>query len=145
MKKNVLKPVLCSFLLSLGLLTGCQPGAYVSGKVEFPDGKPLTLGTVCFQGDQVLARGDIMKDGSYKIKLTEDRSKIPYGLYRVSISGAVEIEQLPLTVGFEKPVLPKEKALIDQRFMSPASSGLQCEVGPGMTLPFNITVDYPKD
>lgn len=122
---------------------GCGSEVRVSGKVRFPDGKPLSKGMVCFQSESHVARGEIKSDGSYKLGMEKPGSGVAPGTYQVYISGAVDIEELPLTQGRDIPRIPEETPLIDAKFMGPTTSGITCEVVKGMKLPYDITVERP--
>jgi hypothetical protein len=135
---------LLSCLTGLIFLAGCNENISVSGKVVFPDGKPLQTGTVCFQNEIVVATGELQNDGSFQLGLEKKGSGLPSGSYQVYISGAQNIEKTPPPKnnpeGWGDPIVTP---LIHQKFMSPQTSGLSCEVVKGMKLPYTITVEYP--
>jgi hypothetical protein len=132
-----------SFIIILCFYTGCSPNVSVHGTVAFPDGKPLTKGMVCFKNDKIIVRGDIRLDGTYKLGMEKSGNGILPGHYNIFISGAVEIEDIPIPKGKEIPRIPNENPLINPRFFSEQTSGLNCNVEKGMKLPYNITVEYP--
>ncbi|MDR2756125.1 MAG: hypothetical protein LBC20_10495 [Planctomycetaceae bacterium] len=142
MNKYLLFQLLC--LTGLIFLAGCKENISVFGKVVFPDGKPLQVGTVCFQNDTVVATGDLQSDGSFHLGLEKKGSGISSGLYQIYISGAQNIENTPPPKdnpeGWGDPIVTP---LIHRKFMSPQTSGLSCDVVKGMKLPYNITVEYP--
>jgi hypothetical protein len=110
----------------------------VSGKVAFSDdGSPLTRGIVCFDNDKIMARGNVRPDGSYAIGVEKDGRGIPPGSYKVSILFAQE--EIP---GGE-PYSPRYNKLIDDKYASRHTSGIQLVVEPSTTR-FDITVDRPK-
>ena len=110
----------------------------VRGKVTFSDdGSPLTRGIVCVDNDKVMARGTLQPDGSYAIGVEKDGRGIPPGSYKVSILFAQE--EIP---GGE-PYSPRYNKLIDDKYASRHTSGIELVVDPSTTR-FDITVDRPK-
>ena len=110
----------------------------VRGKVTFSDdGSPLTRGIVCVDNDKVMARGTVQSDGSYAIGVEKDGRGIPPGSYKVSILFAQE--EIP---GGE-PYSPRYNKLIDDKYASRHTSGIELVVDPSTTR-FDITVDRPK-
>ncbi|MDR2706653.1 MAG: hypothetical protein LBC02_12810 [Planctomycetaceae bacterium] len=124
--------------------SGCNGQIDVYGTVSFPDGTPVKKGSVFFQNKEVLAQGEIQPNGSYQLGMTKPHDGVLPGEYTVYISGAVDVELPPPRENKNDPVQdPKVTPLIHQKFMSPQTSGLSCEVVKGMKLPYNITVEYP--
>lgn len=110
----------------------------VRGTVTFSDdGSPLTRGVVCFDNDTVMARGTVKPDGSYAIGVEKDGRGIPPGSYKVSILFAEE--ELPGGA----PYAPRTKPLIDEKYASRTTSGIEIVVDP-VTTRFDIKVDRPK-
>ena len=110
----------------------------VRGKVTFSDdGSPLTRGIVCLDNDKVMARGTLQPDGSYAIGVEKDGRGIPPGSYKVSILFAQE--ELPGGA----PYSPRYNKLIDEKYASRHTSGIELVVDPSTT-GFDITVDRPK-
>ena len=110
----------------------------VRGKVTFSDdGSPLKRGVVCFDNDKVMARGTLKPDGSYAIGVEKDGRGIPPGSYKVSIFFAQE--ELPGGA----PHAPRYNKLIDDKYASRNTSGIELVVDPSTTR-FDITVDRPK-
>jgi hypothetical protein len=110
----------------------------VRGKVTFSDdGSPLTRGIVCLDNDKVMARGTLQSDGSYAIGVEKDGRGIPPGSYKVSILFAQE--EIPGGA----PYSPRYNKLIDERYASRHTSGIELVVDPSTTR-FDITVDRPK-
>lgn len=110
----------------------------VRGKVTFSDdGSPLTRGIVCLDNDKVMARGTLQPDGSYAIGVEKDGRGIPPGSYKVSILFAQE--ELPGGA----PYSPRYNKLIDEKYASRHTSGIELVVDPSTTR-FDITVDRPK-
>jgi hypothetical protein len=119
-------------LLSLAA-AGCGSGLYpVRGKVTFPDGTPMTEGTVVFEsvdGDKpVTARGPIQSDGSYELGTHKPGDGAPPGKYRVLVAPKYD----PNAVDKKPAAGPP----LDPRFTAFETSGLKFEVTAGNN-------DYP--
>ncbi len=110
----------------------------VRGTVTFSDdGSPLKRGVVCFDNEKVMARGTLKPDGSYTIGVERDGRGIPPGSYKVSILFAEE--ELPGGV----PYAPRTKQLIDEKYASRSTSGIEIVVDPATTR-FDMKVDRPR-
>jgi hypothetical protein len=125
--------------LVLALAAGCgSTNTYpVRGKVVFKDGTPLTGGLILLRPVeeklQVSVRGDIQQDGSFVLgTYKEDDGAFP-GKYQVAITPP------PRPKRREKPI---GKAIVDPRFESYETSGLEVEVKRGKN-DFKIEVDKP--
>jgi len=123
-------------LLALAITAGCgRSGLYpVKGKVIFPDGTPLTAGTVEFgpvDKDAMLApRGEIKVDGTFQASTYAEGDGAPPGKYRVLVTPPEQVDP-----GQPRP-LP-----FDRRFSSYATSGLEYTVKPGRNEFFTITIE----
>jgi len=71
---------------------GCSSGHVgSSGKVVFSDdGSPVTFGTVMFATPTFQAKGDINKDGTFKMGSYGAADGLPTGSYKVAIIGVIE-------------------------------------------------------
>ncbi|MCL2622254.1 MAG: hypothetical protein FWD31_01205 [Planctomycetaceae bacterium] len=81
-------------LLSVPIIAaiGCSDNVPMRGKVTFSDDQsPLTVGTVEFQSDTVLSRGDLKPDGTYVLGTEKLTDGIPKGTYRVSIANTMRM------------------------------------------------------
>jgi hypothetical protein len=121
--------------MAVVLAVGCgRSGLYpVKGKVVFPDGAPLTAGTVEFGPveDALLApRAEIQADGTFRASTYEEGDGAPSGKYRVLITPPEQLDP-----GQPRP-LP-----FDRRFSSFATSGLEYTVKPGKNEFLTITVE----
>jgi len=127
------------FVVSLLCLctAGCNSGSGVGGKVTFDDGTPLTVGTVVFETETQQMIGEIHKDGTYRMSPDGKKNGIPNGEYKVAVSGAVEE-----TGEVRDDGRKVTRTIIDEKFRSPSTSGLTCEVNGAKT--FNITVTRPS-
>jgi hypothetical protein len=123
-------------LLALVVAAGCgRSGLYpVKGKVVFPDGTPLTAGTVEFgpvEKEAMLApRGEIRADGTFRASTYAEGDGAPPGQYRVQVTPPEQVDP-----GQPRP-LP-----FDRRFSSFETSGLEYTVKPGKNEFFTITID----
>ncbi len=121
----------CCWLL--GIAVGCsgQPTTYlVHGTVIFPDGKPLTRGTVEFeaisQTKPITASAEIAKDGSFQLGTFAVNDGAIAGEHRVAVISDYEIG-----TGVERPgELPPPQ--LDPKFRSFKTSGLKFTVKPRM-------------
>ena len=112
------------------LLTGCGDKEKLSGKVVFPDGQPLTTGTIYFINDNYTARAHLRANGTYDAGSLSERDGLPAGTYKGYISGAIEMKD------------GKEASLISPEFASESKTPLSITV-PGERV-YNITVERPK-
>jgi hypothetical protein len=106
---------------------GCGSGKYpVRGTVTLEDGTPLTRGLVIFErvgeGRPMTARGNIQADGRYELSTDKPGDGAPPGLYKVVIN-PLDTSDVP----DEKKILP-----FDLKYLNLRSSGLECEVKPGV-------------
>lgn len=134
MSKRFFKMLLSSvfpFLMVIAL-SGCG-NPKTTGKVTFPDGTPLTTGTVCFETSEFAFYGDLKPNGTYSMGKTEDGQGIPPGEYKVRIQGA----QLP--DGLDSDGNVKYKPLIDAKFSDASTSGLTCTVDGKTQFDFQVT------
>ena len=100
---------------------GCGNGQVpLHGKIVFSDdGAPVPTGVICFTDGTSVSRGTINADGSFVMGVTKMDDGIPPGHYTVYF------------VGVEVPIPDDEmntQPLIDRKYASPDTSGLQVEV-----------------
>jgi len=124
-------PKLIYTLFIVLLLTGCSDKEKLSGKVVFPDGEPLTTGTIYFTNDNFTARAHLRTDGTYDVGSLSQKDGLPPGTYKVHISGAIEDNA-------DETIRP----LIAPEFASHTTTPLSIMV-PGERV-YNITVERPK-
>jgi hypothetical protein len=121
------------------VLAGCNRSGLhkVEGKVVFPDGSPLTAGTVEFGPVDKHAiyapRGFINADGSFRASTHDENDGAPPGTYRLLITPPEELE----------PGQPKPKPF-DRRFKSFETSGVEYTVKEGKNDFLTITVENPQ-
>ena len=127
----------CGVILIVSVL-GCGNKVQVTGKVTFPDGAPLNTGNVIFDDGREQAKGAISEDGTYRLSSMNPNDGIKPGEYKVYITNAFSLGGAPVSA----TSVPKPTNLIDTKFTSSATSGLQCQV-KGNTV-FNIEVTKPE-
>lgn len=128
---------LAATLLLLGAV-GCSGGRYpVSGRVTFPDGSPLTEGTVIGESgdgaERVMAQGDLRPDGTFEWGTIQPRDGARPGVYRVAV--------LPHGVG-DADRSKGVKPAVAKKFTDPNTSGITFEVKETRN-ELNITVTKP--
>ena len=131
----------------VALLCVAAPGCFsgnpkthpVSGKVTFPDGKPLTKGTVEFvlmdQDKPSTATGEISEDGTYVLGTFEPDDGAIAGRHQVVVIADHEIG-----TGVERPGLLAPTAL-HPKYRNFKTSGLEFTVEPGKN-EITIPVEY---
>ena len=121
------------------MLSGCdsQPETFlVHGMVVYPDGKPLTEGTVEFETlhgkKPITATGEINEDGTFQVGTYEPNDGAIAGTHRVAVIADFEIG-----TGIERPgLLPPP--MLDPKFSDFKTSTLEFEIKPS---PNNILVE----
>ena len=123
--------------LSLVFVLGCGNQVSLKGRVTFSDdGAPLTVGTVCFQNDKLLERGNIDASGYYTMGTFKDRDGLPPGEYQVFFA-------LPASFGTDTSGKPVLISPVDSKYISPETSGLSLTVNAS-TKKYDIVVDRLK-
>ena len=137
-------------------ITGCGSGLVnLRGTVTFSDdGSPLTTGFVIFDNGKDRARGKIKEDGTYTVGSLSDTDGLKPGHYRVYVqaigpdpSGALA----PMNTSAPSPGmasisdanvprLRQQVVLVDSKFSSADTSGLECNVDKS-TKTYNIVVE----
>jgi hypothetical protein len=112
---------------------GQLPTYPVTGKVLFPDGKPLVDGNVLFvsRNHELRARGRVEADGSYDLST--------YEAHDGAVEGPHQVLVLPF---FDRPDGPPSVP-IHPRLQQFSTSGLSFQVSPDRPNEFNITVEPP--
>lgn len=129
--------LLCLSAVLVVAMAGCDGNIRFGGKVAFEDGSPLTAGTVFFEANSFLARGEIRQDGTYTLGSLKESDGLPPGTYRVYINNAMVVDGVD-----QKSGMPNMKPLIAEKFSSGETSGLIVEVSAS-TQRFDITVEKP--
>ena len=90
MKNNVSKLLAFVCVVAMIACAGCGGRSQVSGKVVFSDGTPLTYGTVNFTNNEVACKGQIEKDGTFKMRTFKPGDGVPAGTYKVFITDTLQ-------------------------------------------------------
>ena len=128
------KLTLHNMFLILGavvFLVGCSDRVTVTGKVTYIDGSPLQAGEVAFSDGRLVYRGNIDQNGGYKLGGVHEGDGISPGMYEVYLIGAETMETDENNV--MRPV-----QLVAQKYLSPDTSELTCEVKGKMTFDFKV-------
>jgi len=105
----------------------------VSGRITVTSVGPLDRGLVLFADDQVVYRGEIGSDGSYRITTGPTRDRVPAGRYRVQIVGTgVSVSETSM----------ETKPQIARRYESIENTDLVVEVPDD---PAGATFDFALD
>ena len=129
--------------LLVGVASGCggPPTAYlVHGTVVFPDGTPLTRGTVEFeaigQKKPITASAEIAADGTFQLGTYQPKDGAIAGEHRVAVISDYEIG-----TGIERPgELPPP--VLHSKYRSFKTSGLKFLIKPRMNN-LLIQVEHP--
>ena len=131
-KLNITK---ISLFLALLVFAGCGGNVNLKGKVLFSDDKsPVSVGTICFETDTFLARGDLKPNGTFVVGSLRSRDGLPPGTYRVYFSGVHE------ALGYDSAGQAIYKPLIDTKLANGSTSGITLDV-TSSTKYFEIEVD----
>ena len=128
------------WLLCVAMLTGCSdqlPTYPVRGRVEFKGGGgPVHVGTVELKSldHGVQARGEIQDDGSFTLTTYQPGDGAVAGRHACVVVQFVMTEELAGHMG-------SKVGVIDRRYNSYATSGLQIEIQPHKTNEVLILVD----
>ncbi|HBT77539.1 MAG TPA: hypothetical protein DEB39_11610 [Planctomycetaceae bacterium] len=119
------------FLSLLAVVAGCSKKVSVEGRVTFPDGAPLTVGTVVFEMDHYQVVGPLDQDGRYRLGEIRPGDGVLRGRYGVRVHAETggTSDGAPIV----KYVAPK--------YENTETSELSCEI-KGKTV-FDFTVERP--
>jgi hypothetical protein len=106
----------------------------VTGKVRFPDGKPLEGGVIIFVAAEggVQSRARIERDGTFTLGTLSEKDGAVTGLQRVSVR--------PESLG---PGAPPKQPLLT-KYQSASSSGLEFTVSNNSPNEFDVVVEAAK-
>ncbi len=113
-------------VIGLSVCGGCGGGEQtyrVTGKVTFPDGKPLTGGQVEFRSltkPLLIARADVEEDGSFQLSTFQSGDGALLGEHEVAVHP-------PLMMG-DRDLNPNPPNIIDGKFEGYDTSGLKFTV-----------------
>ena len=144
---SFMMPKLLYTLFVVLLLSGCSGNLKLGGKVSFPDGEPLSGGTIIFSNSERLARAFIKPDGTYDVGSLSEKDGLPPGKYKVYITGAVKVaEKRKITLIGEGGATTEGEedileSLIAEKYTHRDTTPLEIDV-PGERV-YNITVERP--
>ncbi|MFO0912584.1 MAG: hypothetical protein U0795_06490 [Pirellulales bacterium] len=125
---------------AVGLVSGCSSQKLkpypVRGRVEFPDGKPVHVGTVELRSREhgVQARGTISEDGQFQLSTYRPHDGAIAGWHDAVVIQMVNVEAIR---GFK----PSKIGLVHPRFGSYKTSQLSCQIIPDQTNEVTFTVE----
>ncbi|MDR1958014.1 MAG: hypothetical protein LBQ54_03050 [Planctomycetaceae bacterium] len=132
----------CLLLLTL-ICLGCSDKVKISGTVTFPDGKPVDFGSVCFDGNGKTFYGYLNQKGYYSPGEVKDGDGVPYGTYKVWLSGTVLSEEILDKEG-ESTGYSKDTFRVAEKYTLPNTTDLTFEVKRGGPKKFDFTVEPPQ-
>ncbi|GHT33460.1 hypothetical protein FACS1894214_5230 [Planctomycetales bacterium] len=123
-------------------MAGCHSGnASIRGTISFPDGQPLTKGTVVFQSEGHVAKGVLDSSGKYVLGSISSADGLPPGIYKVFITFASVLDEKFVPPANE-PDAVQYTSLIADNYASAEKTPLTCEViRSGIQ---NFTVEPPS-
>jgi hypothetical protein len=127
------------YILALTVLlclsfAGCGDGTRkIQGKITFPDGSPLTTGTVVFASSQFTEKSTLNSDGQFSLA-------VPSGNYKVYIALAAKLDETFVPPPNE-PDAVRYVELIHSSFASLSETPLTCDVSKSGEQ--NFTVEPP--
>lgn len=134
--------IFATLLLTVTPLAGCSNLVPLSGTVVFSDdGTPIPYGAVCFTDGKNVSRGTIEEDGTFVMGYVGMNDGIPPGNYTVYFFGV----EPAVTADDTMDTVSRRKPLIDPKYGSAATSGLQVEVtGKTKKIEFKLDRYKPK-
>jgi hypothetical protein len=126
-------------VLPFAMFTGCSNGQLptypVSGRVIFPDGSPVHMGSIEFKSLEhpIQARGTIANDGSFRLSTYGENDGAVAGNHRCVVTQFVIVEDIP---NFK----PSHEGVVHPRFGSYQTSGLEFDVSDSEENFITVTV-----
>ena len=109
-------------------LVGCSGKVSIEGTVTYPDGTPLTLGTVIFEKENYQVAGQVDANGHYRLSEIRPGDGILPGNYAVRVSAQT---------GGSSSGEPVVK-YVAGKYENTATSGLTCEVNRSRRFDFTV-------
>lgn len=136
MKRHVVLAALFGAICAVGCGQSHTPLAPVTGNVTYR-GKPLASGTIIFESGRRLASGKIFNGKIAEVTTYRKNDGAPIGAHRVAIQAAEirddsAIVSHPGAAPTADGYMGVGKSLIPARFRDPKTSGLTCDVKPGV-------------
>jgi hypothetical protein len=125
------------------LLAGCRDDGRFStysagGTVKMHDGRPLAGGAIlCESPHGLAARAVIEDDGTFRLGTYGEADGAVEGKHRVAI-------RPPTPDNFDPDAAPAAPLLIDQRYLTMDTSGIEFSVTPDGPNQFTIELDPPN-
>ena len=131
----------CFLLLAGMCAAGCRPDGRVTveGTVRYRDGAPVARGVVRFEGQTRSGHAAIRPDGRYVISGGGAGPGLLPGRYAIVVDNTAE----PPVWDERRNAYVHGKPLVDPRYASPSTSGLECTVSAPLV--FDIVVDRPPE
>ena len=133
--------VACTAVLAVGCSSDRLPTYPVTGRVVFQDGSTVRAGSIELKSREygVQARGEIGDDGTFRLTTYRDDDGAVEGVHDCVVVQLVMVEELD-------DFKPSTEGIVDSRFGSYSTSGLECQVSPGEDNFVTLTVDamHPK-
>ena len=130
MSTSILRNIFLIAVFSV-FLVGCSDRVAVTGKVTYPDDSPVQIGEVAFSDGRLVYRGNIDKNGGYKLGGVYEGDGISPGKYEVYLMGTETMEM-------DENNAMKPVQHVAQKYLSPDTSGLTCEIKGKMTFDFKV-------
>jgi len=121
-------------------LFGCSKQVPMGGKVSFPDGQPLTQGTVIFTTETFMAQGKINKSGRYDMGSYSAKDGLPPGEYDVYIRDAQEFVGMVGGSATTESDPGASGTATYKELIKPFSAKVEVKKG---VRNYDITVEYP--
>ena len=131
MKRSIIHNALFA-LTAVVCLVGCSNQVALTGTVTYTDGTPVQVGQVAFANEKHMFRGQIGKDGFYRLGGNYEGDGIMPGAYSVYLldTETAESDETGQRTWFIKHVA--------QKYTAPETSGLTCEVKGRMVFDFQV-------
>lgn len=128
--------VLCLSVAIVGCSDGRLPTFPVSGKVTFPDGSPVRVGTIELKSrlHGIHARGEINANGEFTLSTYTPGDGAVAGTHDCVLVQMVMVEAIP---NFR----PSTEGVVHPRFGSYSSSKLVVDVNQGQSNTLELTVE----
>ena len=127
-----------SFSLVLFAVSGCGgPVVKFSGAVTFPDGSPVTQGTVCFESENSRFVGRLDEIGRYSPGIKKQGTGIPVGQYKVWLADT-SVLNVKKSKNSDHPT-----QTVAEKYCNADTTPLTFEVKKGGPKTFDFTVERP--
>ncbi len=142
MKKNIGRLFSLVALFALVAVVGCSGRAQVTGKVAFTDGTPLNCGVVNFANDSTICKGEIDKNGEFRMRTFKPGDGVPPGTYKVYITETLKFGESNRTMqtgDVTVQIMGTTTNILDPKYSNPDESALTITVKGSMK--YDITLE----